>query len=160
MAGVDHESKIERARIDELRENRKQAKRIDRPRGEIVVAVTRIVEVEAPEAAGHRQTAHDLLDVRVRQVVAEIHEDTRALAGALRQQQRRPPVVDDGRVEGRLVRLVLAEQDPVGRQAAELTKRYVTGPYTFRTLAGIGHWIPEQAPREVAELIRWHLVAA
>ena len=48
--------------------------RVDRPDGEVVVAVLRVVEVEAAESAGHRQAAHDLLDVRVRQVVAEVDE--------------------------------------------------------------------------------------
>ncbi|MBO2453862.1 alpha/beta hydrolase [Actinomadura barringtoniae] len=33
----------------------------------------------------------------------------------------------------------------------------MTGPYTFHTLKGVGHWIPEQAPDEVAELLRTHL---
>jgi len=42
-------------------------------------------------------------------------------------------------------------------KGAELTGRYVTGSYTFRTLKGVGHWIPEQAAREVAELLLVHL---
>ncbi|MGP3690921.1 alpha/beta fold hydrolase [Streptomyces sp. IBSNAI002] len=45
----------------------------------------------------------------------------------------------------------------LGRTGAELTRRFVTGPYTFHTLTGRGHWIPEQAAHEVAELVRTHL---
>ncbi|MFC9977500.1 alpha/beta fold hydrolase [Spirillospora sp. NPDC127200] len=53
---------------------------------------------------------------------------------------------------------VWSDGDPaLGRTGAELTRRFVTGPYTFHTLTGVGHWIPEQAAREVAELLRGHL---
>lgn len=53
---------------------------------------------------------------------------------------------------------VAGDSDPaLGRRGAELTHRFVTGPYTFRTLTGIGHWIPEQAADEVAELLLPHL---
>ncbi|WP_433337476.1 alpha/beta fold hydrolase [Spirillospora sp. CA-294931] len=53
---------------------------------------------------------------------------------------------------------VHSDEDPaLSRKGAELTRRFVTGPYTFHTLPGIGHWIPEQAPDEVAELLRVHL---
>ncbi|MFC6878390.1 MULTISPECIES: alpha/beta fold hydrolase [Actinomadura] len=64
---------------------------------------------------------------------------------------------------GRLARVAVptlfvnSDGDPaLGRTGAELTPRFVTGPYTSRTLTGIGHWIPEQAPDEVAELLRDH----
>lgn len=51
-----------------------------------------------------------------------------------------------------------SDSDPaLGRSSGEHAYRYVTGPYTFRTLTGIGHWIPEQAAPEVAELLRVHL---
>jgi pimeloyl-ACP methyl ester carboxylesterase len=41
----------------------------------------------------------------------------------------------------------------LGRKGAELTKNYVTGPYEFRVLNGISHWIPEEAPEVVAETV-------
>jgi pimeloyl-ACP methyl ester carboxylesterase len=48
--------------------------------------------------------------------------------------------------------------DPaLGQKGAALTQRYVTGPYTFQTLTGVGHWIPEEAAAEVAELLLAHL---
>jgi pimeloyl-ACP methyl ester carboxylesterase len=40
----------------------------------------------------------------------------------------------------------------LGRAAAELTERYVHGPYEFRELDS-GHWLPEVEPQAVAEAI-------
>lgn len=40
----------------------------------------------------------------------------------------------------------------LSRRAAELTEQYVTGPYTFEELGG-SHWIPDQQPDRLAELI-------
>jgi hypothetical protein len=39
------------------------------------------------------------------------------------------------------------------RRAAELTSRWVTGPFDFKVLEGVSHWIPEQAPDELAGYI-------
>ncbi|MEU4162867.1 alpha/beta fold hydrolase [Actinoplanes sp. NPDC026670] len=41
----------------------------------------------------------------------------------------------------------------IGRRAAELTSRWVTGPFDFKVLDGVSHWIPEQAPDELATYI-------
>ncbi|MCU1499507.1 MAG: putative hydrolase or acyltransferase of alpha/beta superfamily [Acidimicrobiales bacterium] len=41
----------------------------------------------------------------------------------------------------------------LGRQAAERTGDHVTGPYRFEILDGVSHWIPEEAPDLVAELV-------
>lgn len=45
----------------------------------------------------------------------------------------------------------------LGRTGAELTERFVTGPYRFEVLTGVSHWVPEQAPRELAALLLQHL---
>jgi pimeloyl-ACP methyl ester carboxylesterase len=45
----------------------------------------------------------------------------------------------------------------VSRVAANYTKRYVTGPYDFRVLENVSHWIPEEAPRALADLIASHV---
>lgn len=37
-----------------------------------------------------------------------------------------------------------------GRRQAELTERFVTGPYRLVVLPGIAHWIPDEAPAELA----------
>ncbi|MEV0670321.1 alpha/beta fold hydrolase [Mycobacterium sp. NPDC050441] len=36
------------------------------------------------------------------------------------------------------------------------TAKYVSGPYRFETLAGASHWLPEEKPAEIAEmLLQW-----
>jgi len=35
----------------------------------------------------------------------------------------------------------------LGRKAADLTARHVTGPYQFEVMDGVGHWIPEEGER-------------
>jgi pimeloyl-ACP methyl ester carboxylesterase len=41
----------------------------------------------------------------------------------------------------------------VGRRAAEATRRFVTAPYRYEVLTGNSHWIPDEAPDQLAELI-------
>jgi pimeloyl-ACP methyl ester carboxylesterase len=41
----------------------------------------------------------------------------------------------------------------IGRTAAEACANYVTGDYRFVELPGITHWIPEQAPEQLARAI-------
>jgi pimeloyl-ACP methyl ester carboxylesterase len=41
----------------------------------------------------------------------------------------------------------------LGRAAAQATGRFVDAPYRFVTLPGISHWIPDEAPAALAELI-------
>jgi pimeloyl-ACP methyl ester carboxylesterase len=41
----------------------------------------------------------------------------------------------------------------VGHASAETCGEHVTGPYEFIELAGISHWIPEEAPANLAEAI-------
>lgn len=45
----------------------------------------------------------------------------------------------------------------LGRHAAELTERFVDGPYRFEVLDGVSHWIPEAAPDRLTELLLEHL---
>ena len=71
----------------QLQEDQEQLVRRDGPDSQVVVAVLRVVEVEAAEAADHGQPAHDLLDVGVGQMVTEVDQTPALLASALRQQQ-------------------------------------------------------------------------
>jgi pimeloyl-ACP methyl ester carboxylesterase len=48
--------------------------------------------------------------------------------------------------------------DTVGRIAAEGTKDFVSAPYRFEVLAGVGHFAADQAPGRVNELLLQHLV--
>lgn len=41
----------------------------------------------------------------------------------------------------------------LGRAAAETTAKQVHAPYRFVVLKGVAHWLPEQAPAEVARLV-------
>jgi pimeloyl-ACP methyl ester carboxylesterase len=45
----------------------------------------------------------------------------------------------------------------LGRRAAELTERWMAGPYTFQPIPGAGHWLPEEHPDTVADLIIEHV---
>ncbi|MCU1356880.1 MAG: alpha/beta hydrolase [Acidimicrobiales bacterium] len=56
---------------------------------------------------------------------------------------------------------VWSDADAVfGRYAAEATAGHVTGPYRFETLAGVSHWIPEEAASQLTALLRDHLSIA
>lgn len=45
------------------------------------------------------------------------------------------------------------------RIGAELTAEHVTGPYRLEVLAGVSHWVPEEAADELSALLREHLRA-
>jgi pimeloyl-ACP methyl ester carboxylesterase len=45
----------------------------------------------------------------------------------------------------------------LGRKAAESTAEFVAGRYQFVTLDGVSHWVPEEAPDELARLLLGHL---
>ncbi|MFJ7768027.1 alpha/beta fold hydrolase [Streptomyces sp. NPDC097107] len=45
----------------------------------------------------------------------------------------------------------------VGEKAARMTGRWVAGEYDFQPLEGVTHWIPEQEPELIAEMILRHI---
>jgi pimeloyl-ACP methyl ester carboxylesterase len=45
----------------------------------------------------------------------------------------------------------------ITRQATETAHRHVTGPYRYAELRGVSHWVPEEAPDELATLLLDHL---
>jgi pimeloyl-ACP methyl ester carboxylesterase len=47
----------------------------------------------------------------------------------------------------------------LGRAAAEASGDHVEGPYRFVALPGVGHWIPEEAPDLLGDLLLEHLAA-
>jgi pimeloyl-ACP methyl ester carboxylesterase len=47
----------------------------------------------------------------------------------------------------------------VGRHAAEATAKYVAGPYRFEVLPGVGHFLTDQAPERVTELLLQQLAS-
>ncbi|MDQ1686655.1 MAG: hypothetical protein QOC82_3392 [Frankiaceae bacterium] len=44
----------------------------------------------------------------------------------------------------------------LGRTAADRTGRYVSAPYRYEVLEGRSHWLPEEAPNEIAALLLSH----
>ncbi len=45
----------------------------------------------------------------------------------------------------------------ITRRAADNCADHVAGPYRFETLRGVSHWIPDEAPAELAALLLPHL---
>jgi pimeloyl-ACP methyl ester carboxylesterase len=44
-----------------------------------------------------------------------------------------------------------------GKQAAIATAQYMKASYRFKSLAGYSHWLLEEAPDQIAELILSHI---
>ena len=51
------------------------------------------------------------------------------------------------------------EDGALGRDAAEATAAQVTGPYRFEVLDGVNHWVAEQVPDRVNQLLLEHLAS-
>lgn len=50
--------------------------------------------------------------------------------------------------------LVWSDRDvALGRRATELTERFVDAPYELVVLAGVSHWIPEEAPEQLVDAV-------
>jgi len=47
----------------------------------------------------------------------------------------------------------------IGPQGAALTPDFVDGPYTYEVLAGVSHWIPDEAPEQLDALLARHFDA-
>jgi pimeloyl-ACP methyl ester carboxylesterase len=45
----------------------------------------------------------------------------------------------------------------LGRQAAESTARFVTGPYRFEVLEGVSHWVLDERPAELNRMLLDHV---
>jgi pimeloyl-ACP methyl ester carboxylesterase len=52
-----------------------------------------------------------------------------------------------------------AKDFALGRSAADLTGRHVTGPYQYEVFEDTGHWIPEQAADRLNAVLLEHLAA-
>jgi pimeloyl-ACP methyl ester carboxylesterase len=85
----------------------------------------------------------------------EIIEDG-ALTGALNWYRAMPfsdPRVLRGRVRVPTTHVWSDGDVALGREGAELTGAYVDAPYRLEILAGISHWIPNEAPERLAEIV-------
>ncbi len=55
---------------------------------------------------------------------------------------------------------VWSTEDPaLGKLGADLNGEYMAGPYTYVVLEGVGHWISEQVPDRLTELLLTHLAS-
>lgn len=71
------------------------------------------------------------------------------------------PLAHPRTMAGRVVTptlLVWSDRDIyIARRSVELCREYVDGPFRFETMTGVSHWIPDEAPRELAALMLPHL---
>ena len=95
-----------------------------------------------------------LSDEVARVYVDRFTNDPGALAGALAWYRAMPLDISAGRRTGAITvptTYVWSTDDiAIGRRAAELTGRWVTGPFDFKVLEDVSHWIPEQVPEALA----------
>ncbi|MGF7235038.1 MAG: alpha/beta fold hydrolase [Frankia sp.] len=95
----------------------------------------------------------------------------RGLPFDLLAQRRRPTGGGSGSTPGREERSAAWKRLPtlyvwgtrdayLGRKAAELTADYVPGPYTFAVMEGASHWIPENHPAALTQVLLTHMRAA
>jgi pimeloyl-ACP methyl ester carboxylesterase len=92
----------------------------------------------------------DMLDTYHREIV-----DDGALRGALAWYRALP--VSIGSVPGTVAvptTLVWSDGDvAITRKAIELTSRYMTGDYQYEVMDGASHWLPNEQPAEIADVI-------
>lgn len=56
--------------------------------------------------------------------------------------------------------LVWSDADPtLGREGAEASRDWVTGPYRFVELPGVSHWVAQEAGERVVHELVSHLAA-
>lgn len=71
------------------------------------------------------------------------------------------PLPDARRVTAPVTRptlFVWSDRDRfIARRSAERAERYVKAPYRFVTLHGVSHWIPDEAPEQLASFLLPHL---
>jgi pimeloyl-ACP methyl ester carboxylesterase len=65
----------------------------------------------------------------------------------------------DGKIRVPTLYVYATEDAFLGRKAADLTANYVDAPYRYEVLEGRTHWLPEEAPEDVARLLLEHFAA-
>ncbi|HXH79463.1 alpha/beta hydrolase [Nocardioides sp.] len=112
----------------------------------------------ADDAAGLRSLFGDETAVDVDHVLSRLGTETQlrpALNWYAAQSARRALATPHSSVP---TLHIWSDADPaLGAYGARTTHRYVTGPYRLVTLRDVGHWIPEAAPQQTADLVSAHL---
>lgn len=91
--------------------------------------------------------------------IARVHTeiiDAGALTGALnwyRAMALGTPRALSARVSAPVTHVWSTGDTALSRRSAELAGRYVTGEYRLAVIEGASHWLPEERPAELAELI-------
>ena len=80
-----------------------------------------------------------------------------ALDAALNYYRADRPDAAVGRIQVPTLYVWGTEDVALGSTAAHATEKWVSGPYSFRELRGIGHWVPDEAPEVLTGLIIDHL---
>src|SRR4030095_5515259 len=112
-------------RVNEFIEDQEELERFDRTRVEVVVPILAVVEVEAGEFSELYQPRHDHFDVDVRRMMSQINQALRLRAELRGAVIARAPVVDDRRIESRLVKLMLYKTPPVvGQRPVDLAQAF------------------------------------
>jgi pimeloyl-ACP methyl ester carboxylesterase len=80
-----------------------------------------------------------------------------ALSAALNYYRADRPDAGVGKIQVPTLYVWGAEDVALGSTAAHATGEWVSGPYSFHALQGIGHWVPDEAPKALTSLIIDHL---
>ncbi|MEW2117063.1 alpha/beta hydrolase [Streptomyces sp. NPDC005474] len=80
-----------------------------------------------------------------------------ALSAALNYYRADRPDAAVGKIQVPTIYVWGTEDIALGSTAAHATENWVSGPYSFHELQGIGHWVPEESPEVLTNLIINHL---
>jgi pimeloyl-ACP methyl ester carboxylesterase len=67
------------------------------------------------------------------------------------------PLAVGGKITVRTLYVWSDHDGAIGPEGAELTPRFVAAPYSYQVLEGVSHWIPDEAPEQLAALLATHI---
>jgi pimeloyl-ACP methyl ester carboxylesterase len=67
------------------------------------------------------------------------------------------PLAAGGKITVRTLYVWSDRDRAIGPQGAALTPRFVAAPYSYQVLEGVSHWIPDEAPEQLAALLARHI---
>ncbi|MDN5892506.1 MAG: alpha/beta fold hydrolase [Nocardioides sp.] len=89
--------------------------------------------------------------------------DHGALSGALNWYRALPlsnPRLTGGRVRVPTTHVWSDGDAALGQRGAQLAEEYVEAPYELQVLAGVSHWIPDEVPETLAEIVCERIITA
>jgi pimeloyl-ACP methyl ester carboxylesterase len=110
------------------------------------------------EDDGLRRVFEGMPAERVERYVARFAEPGALTAALNWYRAMRPPSVD-GPITTPTLYVWSTRDAAIGEVAARAAERHVEGPYRFEVLDGVSHWITEEAPERMSELLLEHLTA-